>query len=138
MTAAVYDLKLEQGEDFTPLWQFRWPGSQDPVDLTGWTAHIQIRSTYYASAILADLTIANGGVTLGGVLGTIQWNLPATMTAAMIPAGAPSPTPVWQKINGRPYTKVGVYDVRLYPPSGKVMPIVGGNVYVSPSVTRAP
>ena len=134
--AAPYDLKIEQGEDWNPMWSLKWPGSGNAVDLTGWTAHLQIRSIYYASSTLADLTTSNGGITLGGVNGTILFNLTAAQTAAFFTG--PSPTPVWQKINSRPYTKIGQYDLRLFNTGGKNIPIAGGNVLLAPSVTRAP
>lgn len=133
MTAAAYDLKIEQGEDWTPQWILRWP-SGNPRDITGWGARLQVRSVYYATAIMVELTIENGGITLGGTAGTIQFNMTSTQTMSFF--SGPSPNPVWQKINGRPYTKVGQYDLRLYDTNAKNICVVGGNVLVSPCVSR--
>jgi hypothetical protein len=133
MTAAAYDLKIEQGEDYMPRWVLRFKGTDTPRNLAGWTGHLQIRSIYYATSTLIDLTTSNGGLTLGAD-GSIQINMTAAQTAAFFTG--PSPNPVWQKINDRPYTKIGQYDLRLFDTSGKTFPIIGGNVLLTPSVTR--
>lgn len=139
MPAAQVPIVIEQGADFTPTWKVCWPNPDgspgDPIDLTLYaSAHLQIRSSYGASATLADLTTANGGLTLGGAAGTIAIRLAAASTAAWW-SGEP-PTDVNQKINQRPLTKVGVYDLRLISNVGNTLVVSGGDVLVTPSTTR--
>lgn len=135
MSGAAYDLKIEQGDDWSPIWTLRYRGSQTPFNLTGYTAKMQIRSTYYASAKLVDL-VSPAGIILGGVLGTVQPVISDTQTMSLIPSGAPSPSPVWQKINGRAYTQIGVYDLKITSAGGVTMTVAGGRVLISPDVTR--
>ncbi len=79
MTAAKLKLTIEQGSTFRKL--FTWKAGV-PVDLTGCTARMQIRETIPSSVVLHSLTTENGGITLGGVAGTIALLIPATATAA--------------------------------------------------------
>lgn len=135
MTAAANDITIEQGEDWTPLWQLKW-ASGNPYDLTGYTAHMEIRSSYSASAVLVELSSTAGSIVLGGANGTIQLNIGSAQSMALLPVNAPSPTPINRAVNKRPVTHVGDYDLRLISPAGKNWPIVGGKVFVVPNITR--
>lgn len=135
MSGAAYDLYIEQGDDWSPIWTLRYRGSQTPFDLTGYTAKMQIRSTYYNTAKLIDLT-SPSGLVLGGVTGTIQPIVSDAQTMSLIPAGAPAPNPVNVKFKDRPYTQVGVYDVKITSAAGATMTVAGGRVFMSPDVTR--
>jgi hypothetical protein len=135
MSGAAHDLKIEQGDDWSPIWTLRYRGSQQPFDLTGYTAKMQIRSTYYAAAKLVDL-VSPAGIILGGVAGTIQPVISDAQTMTLIPTGAPAPNPVNVKINDRAYTLVGVYDLKITSAGGATMTVAGGRVLVSPDVTR--
>lgn len=53
------------------------------VNLTGYTARMQIRDSANGATVLTELTTANGKITLGGVAGTITLALSATETAAL-------------------------------------------------------
>lgn len=138
MSAAVYDLVLEQGEDYEPVWEMFYPSTNLPFDLTPYTsAELQIRSDYSSSSTLADLSTTAGTIALGGAAGTIALTLAGSVTAAWFTG--PSPIPISQKINNRPVAKFGVYDLRLYGSGGALDPLVlmGGSVYLTPSVTRS-
>lgn len=113
MAAVNYDITIEQGATFTLSLLWKTSGGT-PIDLTGYTARMQIRSSVSSTTILADLTSA-AGITLGGVAGTIDVEIPATQTATM--------------------TKGGVYDLELV--NGSVVTrFVYGNVSFSKEVTR--
>jgi len=82
MPAGLYNITAEQGATFTRT--ITWNTSAGtPVNLTGYTARMQVRADYDASTALLDLTTENGGITLGGALGTIVLTATATATAAL-------------------------------------------------------
>jgi hypothetical protein len=58
--------------------------TQTPISLVGKTARMQIRYSRASSTVIYTLTTANGGITLGGVLGTIVINLTPAQTAALL------------------------------------------------------
>jgi hypothetical protein len=89
-----------------------------PVDLTGFTARMQIRETVDATAVLKSLTTENGGITLGDTAGTVDLLISATETAAFTFGNA-------------------VYDLELIDGSGIVTRLLSGNVSLSKEVTRA-
>lgn len=85
------------------------------IDLTGYTAALQVRESYDSSAPLLSLT-SGSGITLGGTAGTISVTAAASATAAL---------------EGGTY----VYDMTLN--SGSVVTrILQGNFKVLPEVTR--
>jgi hypothetical protein len=87
--------------------------SSTPVDLTGYTATLQIRAYATAPAILYD---ASSDITLGGTAGTITLAIPASATAGF----------TWW---------TGVYDLLLTDSSGNVTPLLAGTVTVTPGVS---
>jgi hypothetical protein len=130
VAAAAYDIQLEQGETFSPVWTWNWPGA-GPFNFTGYSAHMQIRSTFYAGATLVDLHSNTGGIILGGVLGTMQPIITASASAALLSGQVP----LSQILNGRSVYQLGVYDVKITDPSGSVLTLMGGNVWIAPQVT---
>lgn len=114
MTATVATLAVEQGATYRQrvLWT---NASSVPVDITGYTAHMQIRRSDDYAAVMVDLT--NGsGLTLGGTLGTIDILLTSAQTAAF---------DTWR----------AVYDLTLIAPSGDRTRLLEGAVTIDPSVT---
>lgn len=87
--------------------------SPGPVDLTGYTANLQIRAFPLSTTILYD---ASSNIVLGGTAGTITLDIPATATTTFT---------WWQ----------GVYDLILTDSSGNVTRLLQGSVIVSPGVT---
>lgn len=130
MTAAAYDIQLEQGETWKPTWTWTWPGGQ-PFNFAGYSAHMQIRSTYYAGAALVDLHSDAGGIVLGGTSGTMQ----AIISAAASSALMSGPVPLSRVINGRQVYLLGTYDIKITDPDGNVSTLMGGNVWIAPQVT---
>lgn len=51
-------------------------------DLTGYSSNLTIRDKPLSSTIYATLTVANGGIVLGGTAGTLQIIISATDTAS--------------------------------------------------------
>lgn len=88
-----------------------------PVNLTGYTARMDIRETREDTDPLLSLTTENGGITLGGVNGQISLLISATDTAALD-------------------VDTAVYDLELISAGGIVTRLVSGNIVVSKEVTR--
>lgn len=112
--AGRYKITIDQGTTWRQLMTYKEDG--DPTDLTTYTARMQIRPSFESATVLATLTTANGGITLGGALGTVLLTLTATQTAA-IPPGT------------------YLYDLELVN-GPEVTRLVEGQVVVRPEVTR--
>lgn len=88
--SAVYDFvntntvrrALEQGATFDRTFTADIGGT--PINFTGYTARMKVRANASATAII-DLTTTNGGIVLGGALGTIQLLMTASATALLVP-----------------------------------------------------
>lgn len=115
-------LKIFQGATFTKSLTWKAAPDEDsarvPVDLTGCTARMQVRTKVGASIPLLSLTTENGGISLGGTAGTIGLLIDADDTAELS----------WTS---------GVYDLEIVHPGGQVRRLMYGSVTVSPEVTRA-
>ena len=121
MAATKHPLKIEQGTDFSDLTYWKTGETLEtvaPVNLTGWTARMHIRSSIASPTVLKELTTESGGIVLGGVLGSIEIVMTNAETSAI----------TWPS---------GLYDLELVSPSGKVRRHYYGSVSVSPEVTRA-
>lgn len=87
-----------------------------PVNLAGHTARLQVR-TLYGDALIHDLTTENGGLTLGGILGTIRFFIGETETEE-------------QSADADYY-----YGMELYDAGGDVIPFLAGSfVYTEDQV----
>lgn len=115
MTAGEYDLIIEQGATLDRT--FTWKDSTGTeVNLTGYTARCQVRRSQAGAEKLLDLTTENGGITLGGIAGTIQLNASAAVTALL--------------------SGFGAYDLELISGGGVVKRLLQGKVTFSPNVTK--
>ena len=115
----VLDLSMWQGAswDYTLTWQT----GGTAVNLTNYSARMQVRETYNAGTAVLSLT-AGTGITLGGTAGTIVLAATPTQTAA-ISALPPGPQQY-------------VYDLELQSSAGVVTRLVEGRFLVYPEVTR--
>lgn len=111
-----YDLEIKQGAtlSLTATWK---DSSGTAVNLTGYTARMQVRATYDSSSTILSLT-SSSGITLGGSAGTIAITASATTTAAL--------TAPWS----------GVWDLEIVSGGGEVTRLLEGAATVSPEVTR--
>lgn len=118
MAAFKVPLKIDQGATFrkSVTWKAGTPAT--PVDLTGCTARMHVRSDIKSPTVLLNLTTANGGISLGGIAGTIALYLTDDQTTAI----------AWTS---------AVYDLEIEFASGDVRRLMYGAVTVSPEVTRA-
>lgn len=116
-TPGVLDLKCYQGATFD--YSLTWSTGGSAVNLSGYSARMQVRDTYDSGTAIVSLT-SGTGITLGGTAGTILLELSATATAAL---------------DGTPNTQY-VYDLELVSGAGYVTRLVEGRFYVYPEVTR--
>ena len=82
MVATNLNLTIEQGATFT--YQLIWKDEDsNPIDLTGYTAEMQVRQPLDSSTKLLELTTSNGGITLGSTAGTVNLLYEAGSTALL-------------------------------------------------------
>lgn len=113
--AGRYNFQVDQGSVFDVSLTYKVGGTA--IDLTGWTARMQVRATVDSSTVLLDLSTANDRIRVGSG-GLIRLVLDDTDTAALD----------WQR---------GVYDLELTNPTGDTLPkLLRGYVLVRPEVTR--
>ena len=109
----LYDLVCPQGASFDKT--FTWTIGGTAVNLTGYTAAMQVRVGFDTATTLVSLT--NGsGITLGGTAGTIGVAISAAVTT-VLDAGSYA------------------YDLELYSGS-TVTRLLQGAFTVTPGVTR--
>jgi len=116
MTAVTYDFVIEQGTTLQKI--FVWKDSEgSAIDLTGYTARLQIRPTVRSDSIYLDATTENGFLQIDAANGKVTLTVSATATSAFD----------WA---------TGVYDLELEDSSGVVSRLSQGAVKVSFGVTR--
>jgi len=85
-TAGTYNFVMDQGATFT-LQMVYQNGAGVPINLTGYTAKMQLRLKYGAPDPAAlTLTTENGGLTINGPTGTISILATDEQTLALDPA----------------------------------------------------
>ena len=116
MAAGKRDIYIEQGATFRL--NLVWKDSLGvPVNLTGYSARMQVRRAYNNPNTLLSLSTATGTISLGGSAGTISIDGQALLTEDMS-------------------SRVGVYDLELQSADGTVTRLLEGKVTISPEVTR--
>ena len=113
--AGIYNIVADQGATFqrTITWQ---DSNGTPINLTGYTARMQVRRRPSDGEALVSLTTENGRITLGGSAGTIALNCPASEM---------------DFVDGK-----WAYDLEVQSASGVVTRIVMGSFLLRAEVTR--
>ena len=106
-----YKIEARQGQTLDKT--FTWTVNNGPVNVTGFDAAMQVRSSWDSGTVVLD---ASDFITLGGTLGTVRVNIPAGTIAAINP--------------GR-YQ----YDLEL-DNGGTVTTLLAGVFQVNPEITR--
>lgn len=88
-----------------------------PVDLTGYTARMQIRSKIDDATVIQELTTSNGAIIINNTNKTITLNIIAEVTAAYIFSTA-------------------VYSLEMVSSGGQVTPFCNGTITLVKEVTR--
>lgn len=115
--AGKLTIVIEQGTTFNPIFTYTDDAAPPvPIDLTGYTARMQIKLKQTDIALIDELTTENGGLTLGGVAGTIALFINDVDTAA--------------------YTfSQAVYDLEIISSGGIVVRLLQGSVILSTETT---
>lgn len=114
MSAGIYNIVIEQGATYRR--RLVWKINSNPVNLTGYSARLKVRTVPRGMLVLSLTTDVDGGITLGTTDGVIDLALSATQTA-LLNAG-----------------KYG-YDLELVSAGGDVTRLVKGTFTISPEVT---
>ena len=115
MIPGKYNIICPQGTTFSQ--QLIYSLNNVPMNLTGFSARMQIREKHTTPHYQLSLTSSNGGLVLGGEAGTIIINVSSTQTTAI-------------------HAKEYVYDLELVSSSNLVTRIIEGKFIVTPEVTR--
>ena len=116
MAAAQYDFEIEQGA--TLLKPIVWRDSAGvAVNLTGYTAKMQVRKSASSDEVLLEMSTVNGKIQLTPATGTVTLVFSAATTAALD----------WRR---------GKYDLELTSADGTVTRLIEGEITVSREITR--
>lgn len=114
MAAGKYDITIDQGSVFDIPMTYR-DAAGAPVDMTSWTARMQVRKTAASPTLVVELTTANSRITLGN--GSLSLHMADTVTATLTPGDY-------------------VYQLELDPGGGNAFRFLEGKCTISAEVTR--
>lgn len=115
MPAVKKNITIEQGATFKLV--LTWKDSKSrPINLTGYSARLQVRAALGDAAVLIDASTANGKIVLGTTNGLITVTLTDEETQALT-------------------FQSGVYDLKVTPPDGASVRLMQGSVTLSLGVT---
>lgn len=115
--AATYDFYINQGTTWSVSLTYK-DEQGNPVDLTGYTAKMQVRPSVRSQKVLLELSTSNGKITIDGPAGRIQLQLEPQDTTNL------------------GLVRQGVYDLEMTSPSLVVDRLLEGTVFIRPEVTR--
>jgi hypothetical protein len=117
MAAATVNLTIQQGTTWSQSIQWKTGDPATAVNLTGYTARMQLRPVVTSGTVALSLTSPSSGIAITAATGTFTLSATATTTAA-ITAGR------------------YVYDLEAVSSGGQVTRVCEGVVTVSAEVTR--
>jgi hypothetical protein len=118
MSAVTYNSVIDQGADW--FLNVTWENvNNEPIDITGYTAALQLRTSPLSRTVALNLTTENDGLVLNGVSGLINIHATNEQTALLAP----------QRYS---------YDLELYSPDSPsiVTRLIQGIIDVSANTTR--
>ena len=84
MTAGIYNFMMDQGSVFSVALVYT-DSSNVPINLTGFTAKMQLRQNYNSTDADLTLATATGEIVIVGATGSITVSATAVQTAALSP-----------------------------------------------------
>lgn len=116
MAAVKVDLVIEKGATYKK--DFIWKDkTMTPINITGYTARMQIRKSYHSDSFEIELTTENSGIVIDGPTGKVSLYISNTGTSALSFSD-------------------GVYDLELIDVSADVIKFLRGSVSVIEEVTK--
>ena len=115
MVPGKYNIVCPQGSTLDQ--QLTYSINDVDVNLTGYSARMQVREKHTSTGAVLNLTDSNGGIVLGGVSGTIN---------IIVTAGQSS------ELTAKEY----VYDLELVSSGSVVTRLIEGKFIVTPEVTK--
>lgn len=115
ISPGILNLTLPQGSTWDVSLTYN-DSAGSPVNLSNYTASMQVRNSYKSPTTILSLTNSSG-ITLGGSAGTISIDIPASVS---------------QTVAAEKY----VYDLELTSSGGTVTRLVQGTFTVTPEVTK--
>jgi hypothetical protein len=115
MVPGKYNIVCPQGSTLDQ--QLTYSINDVDVNLTGYSARMQVREKHTSTNAVLNLTNSNGGIVLGGVDGTIN---------IVVTAGQST------ELTAKEY----VYDLELVSASNVVTRLIEGKFIVTPEVTK--
>lgn len=122
MTTNQFDIELNAEATYVKQWIWTDPSTTLPINLTGYTAIMQIRWQYGDPAVQLSLTQVSG-IVLGGTAGTVTLTITPLQT---------------KNLSTTLFLTRGLYDLFLTDSVGLVTKFAGGFVYVDTAVTSVP
>ena len=126
MTAAKKNLTIEQGATWRDTYTLLQPAPVGtpiadmlPIDLSGYSARMQVRPDYASTTVLIELSTDNTRITITPLTGTLALFISDADTTALAFTDASA-----------------VYDLELIQPGGEVIRLLRGTVTLSPEVTK--
>lgn len=117
MVAANHNFTIEQGTTFSKTFIWKTGAGNQVVDITDFTARMQIREKITSPAAILSATTANSKLAITGDEGKVTLTISATETGAFAFTTA-------------------LYDLELTSPDNEVTRLVQGTITLSPRVTR--
>ena len=113
-TAGIYNFIMDQGSTYTVQMVYQDPNG-NPINLTGYTAKMQLRLQYGDPVAALTLTTGGGGIVIDPLIGTINITATDEQTLALEPT-------------------FYVYDLDLID-GGTITRLIQGQITVRPEVT---
>lgn len=117
MAAGKLDLMIEKGATFNKHLEYK-DNTKTPIDLTGYTARMQVRKSAQSSTIIVELTTENSRITITPLTGEIDLFISGADTTAITERGN------------------AVYDLELVEAGGEPLKLVRGTVSFIEEVTK--
>lgn len=115
--AARYDFYINQGTTWSVSLTYK-DEVGNPVDLSNYTAKMQVRPSVESQKVLLELSTQNGKISIDGPNGRVQLQLEPQDTTNL----------------GQ--VRRGVYDLEMTSPSQVVDRLLEGTIFFRPEVTR--
>ena len=115
--AVDYDTSINQGADWYINFVYQDTATGSPINLTGYTAALQLRSLPSDTTAALSLTSPSSGIVITGASGLVAVHATAAQTGAIVA--------------GYYY-----YDVEITSPANIITRLVQGQIFVSAQVTR--